>query len=134
MPGTCRQIAMAAGYQCTSHSKNTLQMTSFCAPTIAPFLQPSALRHLQRGMNLLPARQSSALLLQHNVAARKVSGRLAVTCCSFKLHCCAQAAAASWTTVTLFCQSVGPTTRPKGKNKHLDHLDHFRNRYLQFCI
>lgn len=52
--GTCRQIAMAASYQCTSHSKNTLQMTSFCAPTNAPFLQPSALLHLLSKMNLLP--------------------------------------------------------------------------------
>lgn len=95
--GTCRQIAMAASYQCTSHSKNTLQMTSFCAPTIAPFLQPSALLHLQCKMNLLPAQQSSALPLQLNVAVRTVSGRPgscnAVLFCSLKLHYCAQAAA-----------------------------------------
>lgn len=50
-------------------------MTSFCAPTIAPFLQPSALLHLQRKMNLLLARQSCALPLQLNVAVRKISGR-----------------------------------------------------------
>ncbi len=71
---TCRQIAQAAGYQSTSHSKNTLQMTSFCAPTIAPFLQPSALLHLYRNMKLLPAQQSSALPLQLNVAVRNISG------------------------------------------------------------
>lgn len=76
MLGTCRQIAVGASYQCTSRSKNTLQMTSFCAPTLAPFLQPSALLHLQSKMNLPPARQSSALLLHLNVAVRKISGRL----------------------------------------------------------
>lgn len=98
LPGTCRQIAMAASYQCTSHSKNTLQMTSFCAPTIAPFLQPSTLLHLQHKMNLLPARQSSALLLQLDMALRKISGRsgsCSAVVCSFKLllcsgHCCFQ--------------------------------------------
>ena len=60
--GTCRQIVMAAGYQRTSRSKNTLQMTSFCAPTVAPlFSSHQALLHLQRRKNLLPPRHFSLM-------------------------------------------------------------------------
>lgn len=69
--GTCRQLAVAASYQRTSHAKNTLRMTSFCAPTIAPFLQPSALLHLESKVTLLHALRSHAPPLQLNVPAGK---------------------------------------------------------------
>lgn len=69
--GTCRQLAVAASYQRTSHAKNTLRMTSFCAPTVAPFLQPSALLHLESKVTLLQARRSHAPPLQLNAPVGK---------------------------------------------------------------
>lgn len=65
--GTCRQLAVAASYQRTSHAKNTLRMTSFCAPTVAPFLQPSALLHLESKVT----RRSHASPLQLNAPVGK---------------------------------------------------------------
>lgn len=119
---TCRQIAMAAGYQRTSRSKNTLQMTSFCAPAVAPppFLQPS-------GSAPLTAQKESpsSSALQLNVAVRRTSGRPgscnAVLCCSLQLHYSAAAAAAGGLAAGALCgiflflnrvadQSVGPHT------------------------
>lgn len=142
----CWEPAGRLQWQPVISAPHTLKIPSrwhpFVPHTIAPFLQPSALLHLRRKMNLLPVRQSSVRLLQLNVAGKKISGRPGscnvVLCCSLKHHYCAQAAAAwkqehcgkcTWIHVSLYFLAMLLAVEIVAKKSAVHHF-WFRVKYL----